>query len=162
MHYLLPEGADLQLAYATLAEHLDVRTGRARSVTTTFYDTFDGRLHGDGLTLRHADGRLVLIDRATGDELAAAEAGAAARLFEADLPDALRERLADVIEMRALVPVARVRSRELALAVLNDDEKTVVRLTVELHASRRRRCAGASPPPRCAATTAISSASTRS
>jgi hypothetical protein len=35
--------------------------------------------------LRHTDGRLLLLDRATGDEL----------------PAPLRERLADVIEMRA-------------------------------------------------------------
>jgi hypothetical protein len=135
MSHLLPEGADLQSAVALLDAHLDVRAGRARSVASTFYDSFDGRLHGDGLMLRHAEDRLALIDRATGETLVAAEAAVAPRLFDADLPAALRERLADVIEMRALTPVARVRGRELALAVRNGDEKTVVRLKVETYAS---------------------------
>ena len=61
------------------------------------------------------------------------------RLFDSDLPTPLRARLADVIEMRALLPVARVRSRELPLAVLNADEKTVVRLQIETHAGLHGR-----------------------
>ena len=135
MRYLLPEGADAESVRITLSEHLDVRPGHARSIAKTYYDTFDGRLYSDGLTLRHADGRLTLIDRATGETFAGAEATAAPRLFDRDLPGELREPLEDVIEMRALVPVARVRSRELALAVLNRDEKTVVRLKLETHTS---------------------------
>ena len=43
----------------------------------------------------------------------------------------MRDRLAPVIEERALLPVARVRSRVLRAAVLNGDDKTVVRLAVE-------------------------------
>jgi CHAD domain-containing protein len=46
-------------------------------------------------------------------------------------PGPVRDRLAPVIEERALVPVARVRSRVLRAAVLNGDAKTVVRLVVE-------------------------------
>ena len=47
MAHLLPEGADHD-ARELLEEHLDVRAGRARPASTTFYDTFDGRLHGEG------------------------------------------------------------------------------------------------------------------
>ena len=43
----------------------------------------------------------------------------------------LRDRLAPVLEERALLPVARVRSRTVPAAVLNADEKTVVRLALE-------------------------------
>ena len=35
--------------------------------------------------------------------------------------------------MRALTPIARIRTRALPLAVLNSDQKTVVRITVETH-----------------------------
>ena len=133
--HLLPSGSDI----AVLAERLDVRASRATSSTTTFYDTFDGRLHADGVTLRHEGGTLALLDRATDEELATGPGTAARRLFEHDLPSALRERLADVIEMRALTPVARVQTRRTPLAVLNDDAKTVVRLTVEEHPSLQTR-----------------------
>ena len=67
MEHLLPAGADVR---TLLGDDFDVREGRARNGTTTFYDTFDGRLHADGVTLRHTDGRLALLDRETGDELA--------------------------------------------------------------------------------------------
>ena len=114
-----------------LRDEFVLREGRARRGITTFYDTFDGRLYADGVTLRHTDGRLTLLDRETGDELASAPATAAKRLFAADLPEALRDRLADVIEMRALTPIARVRTQRRPVAVLNEDAKTVVRLLVE-------------------------------
>lgn len=128
MELRLPENAD---ARALLAAHLDVRPGPSTQGVITFYDTFDGRLHGAGFTLRHAQGQLTLLDRASGEELASAESTAARRLFDRDLAEPLRARLADVIEMRALVPVARLRARRQAFAVLNEDAKTVVRLFAE-------------------------------
>jgi len=133
--YLLPDGLDLDRA---LASHLDIRVEPARGSTLTFYDTFDGRLHAAGITLRHGDERLALLDRATGAELAKAPlAPAPAKLFEADLPPQLRSRLAPIIEMRALLALATVATRSRKLAVLNGDEKTVVRLT-EQHAKGLR------------------------
>jgi CHAD domain-containing protein len=139
--HLLPEGADLAAARALIDEHADVSAGRVRAGTSTFYDTFDGRLHAEGLTLRHLGGKLTLVDRVTGETLATAAAPARAehRLFDHDLAEPLRARLADAIEMRALVPVARVRTREITLGVLNADQKTVVRLNVETHEGLRGR-----------------------
>jgi CHAD domain-containing protein len=139
--HLLPEGADLAEARALIKEHVAVTAGRIRAGTSTFYDTFDGRLHGAGMTLRHNGGRLTLTDRATGETLATTPAPARAeqRLFDHDLDDALNARLADVIEMRALTPVARVRTREITLGVLNADQKTVARLNVETHDGLRGR-----------------------
>src|SRR5262249_54076799 len=92
----------------------------------------DGRLHAAGLTLRHDGESLALLDRATAKPLARApKPGASARLFEADLPAPLRDKLAPLIEMRALTPRATVQSRFRRLAVLNEDDKAVVRLAEE-------------------------------
>ena len=56
---------------------------------------------------------------------------AASRYLLSDIPAGpVRRRLAEVLEERALLPLARVRLQH-ALAVCNDDAKTVVRLTVE-------------------------------
>jgi CHAD domain-containing protein len=128
---LLPEGSDLASAREALAGHLELRAGRVRAGATTFYDSFDGRVRAAGLTVRHAGGRLLLERRDTGELLASAEAAAAPRLFAEDLPDGFD--LTDALEMRALTPIARIRTRALPLAVLNRDLKTVVRLTVETH-----------------------------
>src|SRR3954454_8743225 len=101
MEFLLPEGVD---ARERLAAHLTVRRGPSTRGTVTFYDTFDGRLHAEGLTLRHAGTRLALLDRETGEEVASAERTRPKHLFDHDLPDQLRARLGEVIEMRALTP----------------------------------------------------------
>src|SRR3954454_23268442 len=109
MVHLLPEGAELSDARALVKAHVDVTAGRIRAGTSTFYDTFDGRLHSGGVTLRHSGGKLTLTERATGETLATAEAPARAqqRLFDHDLAESLEAHLADAIEMRALTPVAK-------------------------------------------------------
>ncbi|HYI20046.1 MAG TPA: CHAD domain-containing protein, partial [Solirubrobacteraceae bacterium] len=57
---------------------------------------------------------------------------AASRYLLSDIPAGpVRRRLAGVLEERALLPLARVNVSQQALAVCNDDAKTVVRLTVE-------------------------------
>jgi CHAD domain-containing protein len=135
--YLLPDGLDLDRA---LASHLDVRAEAAGRATLTFYDTFDGRLHAAGLTLRHGDGELALVDRDTGQERARAPLKTApAKLFDRDLPPALEPRLAPLIEMRALTPLATVATRSRKLAVVNEDEKIVVRLIEQAPRNLRAR-----------------------
>jgi len=131
--HVLPEAADLASARSALTDHLPLRAGRVSSRTTTFYDTFDGRLHGAGLTLQHAGTVLTLSDRETGEAVASAAVGVAPkRLFDHDLPDPLPKWLASEIEMRALLPVARLRTHELPLTMVNEDEKTVARLTLSV------------------------------
>ena len=135
----LPEKAPTPRAADARSPSTSTSARAAHGRSTTFYDTFDGRLHGDGVTLRHADGRLALLDRATGDELAAAERATAARGSSTPTcPDALRERLADVIEMRALLPVARVRARELAARGAQRGREDRRAADVETHATPLR------------------------
>lgn len=137
MAHLLPENADLAATRALLDEHFELRAGRVRASTVTFYDTFDGRLYEAGVTLRHSGGKLTLTDRATGEPLATAPAGARPepRLLAPDLPG----RLGPIVEMRALLPLARLRERELPLSVLNADQKIVVRLTATTYEGLRGR-----------------------
>jgi CHAD domain-containing protein len=131
--YLLPDGLDLAAVTAALGAHLDVEPDSERSVDRTFYDTFDGRLHEEGLVAVHDDGRLAVVDAGGYGERASAQVtGRPRRIVVADLPPgSLRELLEPLIEMRALTPIARVRSRLGALRVLDVERKTVVRLAVE-------------------------------
>jgi CHAD domain-containing protein len=130
---LLPDGLAAAAVADALAAELPIVTQRAHTIDRTFWDTFDGRLHDAGLALVAGGGRLVLADATTSAEQAAGELPRdATRLFAGDLPAGLlRERLSPVIEMRALTPAARVRSRFLPINVLDDLGKIVVRLRVE-------------------------------
>ncbi|HEV7805267.1 MAG TPA: CHAD domain-containing protein [Solirubrobacteraceae bacterium] len=133
LQLLLPEGLSASAVADALAAELPIVSQKAHTVERTFWDTFDGRLHAAGLTLVAAAGRLALADAATYAEHAGEiHRRPAARLFAGDLPaGALRERLEPLIEMRAVSPIARVRSRQLPLNVLDDIGKIVVRLRVE-------------------------------
>ena len=130
---LLPDWLAAAAAADALAGELAIVTQRAHTLERTFWDTFDGRIHQEGLALVDGGRRLALIDPATYAEEAGADHGEARqRLLAGDLPPgALRDRLAPLIEMRALTPVARVRSRMLPLNVLDEVGKIVVRLRVE-------------------------------
>ena len=129
VQYLLPDGFDAD----ALAAELRLERGRTRSAERTFYDTFDGRLHAAGLALLHEHGRLALVDAVGYEERAGEDrAHAPDRLLAIEMDDGpLRAGLEPLVEMRALTPIARIRSRLRPLRVLNDDAKTVVRLVVE-------------------------------
>ena len=132
IQYVLPDGLTADVATEQLAAHLAVESERARTVDRRFYDTFDGRLHANGLTLTHEDGRLVLADAAGEARNVAEEPSPPRRMFAADLsPGPLRQALQPITDIRALSPIARVQSRMHPLRVLDDETKTVVRLRVE-------------------------------
>jgi CHAD domain-containing protein len=137
VEYLLPAGTRPAAAGALLGGRLDVAAEPLRSGRRTFYDTFDGRLRAAGLTLVHEDGRLALAGGA-----AAPCATAPERLLLSDLPAGpLRDALAPVVDVRALLPTAAIRSRARRLRVLDGEGKTVVRLVVEAPALDGRRSA---------------------
>ncbi|HEX6421421.1 MAG TPA: CHAD domain-containing protein [Acidimicrobiales bacterium] len=115
-----------------LAERFDLDAERAVPVAFTVVDTADRRLGTAGLELALQDDRggptLALRDRPGAAPLTA-RAGRRARWLVGDLPPgALRDRLAPVVGVRALLPLARVRAEVRALRVRNADGKTVVRL----------------------------------
>ncbi len=129
MEHLLPEDADRPRRCS--ARTSTCAKAARRNGVATFYDTFDGRLHADGVTLRHADGRL---DAARPRDRRGARGGrsdggaAAVHSRPARAPARAprgrdRDARADCDRPGA--------GRRPPVAVLNEDAKTVVRLMVE-------------------------------
>jgi CHAD domain-containing protein len=133
LQLLLPNGLSASAVADTLAGEVPIVSQKAHTIERVFWDTFDGRVHGAGLVLAASGGRLTLSDAATSVERAGDTLKrGTARLLAGELsPGELREQLAPLLEMRAVAPVARVRSRLLPLNVLDDLGKIVVRLRVE-------------------------------
>ena len=108
--------------YAVLAERPLVQSWRV-------YDTFDRRLFAKSLTLRWSGDDLVLCAVPHGDPLHQLPSSLPPRMA-VDLPEgALRDQLAAVIRMRALLELTIVHTRSCHYRILNKEEKTVVRLT---------------------------------
>ena len=133
LQLLLPDGLSASAVADTLAGEVPIVTERSHAIERVFWDTFDGRVHGAGLVLAASGGRLTLSDAATSAERAGDTLKrGAVRLLASALPAGpLREQLGPVIEMRAVTPIVKVRSRLLPVNVLDDIGKIVVRLRVE-------------------------------
>ncbi len=131
----LPAELDDRAVLAVLADGLTLDIERASTADRELLDTFDARLREAGLHAEWPAGRAArrrLTLREAGMPPRASEVVHARAIGLAALPAGpLRDRLAPVLEERALIAVARVRSRVLRAAVLNADAKTVVRLAVE-------------------------------
>lgn len=132
--FIPPGDMTPQALARALADHFDIQDGKSpRELERTYYDTFDALLREAGLTLWHDAGVLTLSDRESGTERARlAVASPGRRLFAADLEAGpLRDQLRAIVDVRALLAVARVHTRERAFRVLDDQSKTVVRVTLE-------------------------------
>jgi CHAD domain-containing protein len=123
---------------ADLAEHAGLRATSSVVVERTFLDTADGRLAGADIVLelrRPADGvgapSLVWIE--DGRTVATSDlAHPEPPRFVGDLPAwPTGDRLAAVMEMRALVPGPTIMSRLTTLAALDREEKTTARVVVD-------------------------------
>jgi CHAD domain-containing protein len=131
--FLPPEGLTLEAARETLSRALKLRGGPVHELRRAFYDTFDGLLHASGMSLVEEDGHLALISVDSGEERARLQSEPRdGSVLALELEHGrLREALTAIVELRALLPVARLRSRVRALDVLDDERKTVVRMTLE-------------------------------
>ena len=115
---LLPPKLDRDAAVALLAKRLTLEPGRPRAEDRLVLDSFDGRLRAAGLRAERPPGRGrgVLTIHEPGAPGRQVEVAAAKRYLASELPDGpVRRRLAEVLEMRALLPVVRLRSSVLPL-----------------------------------------------
>ena len=131
--YLPPDEMTLQAAGDTLSGRLSVNGRGDVETDRTYYDTFDGLLHADGLSVVHEHGRLALVERSTDTERAAIAIPQPTQpLLVVGLPPgAFREALVSVVDVRALLPLVHVHSRVRALDVLDNERKIVVRMKLE-------------------------------
>ena len=131
-----------------LRPHFRVQVEAARKQDLTYFDTFDARLHADGMTLAHGGGELRL-ESLDGTALHTVPAKSAPAFADSLGDGALRDALAPAASIRRLLPLVTV-SREIhPLRVLDSDDKTVVRLQLEQVRARPPRAAreqGASLP----------------
>lgn len=109
-------------------DHLD-DTVRAQ----TFLDTFDWRLFNRNLVLIRERDRCILYSLSDRETVASLSLPPGAEpACSADLPQGpLKEALEAHLSVRALLPLAKVRTRRQTMRVLNRNEKTVLTATIE-------------------------------
>lgn len=137
-----PEGGplDLEAIVDALSGDFTVSTGPRRGVRRTRLDTFDRRLRAVGLTLEHqvATGaeKLVLTRPDAGSIVTAQVSDLRWPALVEALPESpVRDALAPVADIRALMVVSDEKRRVRRLDLRNRDEKIVVRLELTEPAS---------------------------
>src|SRR3954447_11095414 len=127
---LLPDSGEAVLAM--LRERLALEVGRPRTTDRVLLDSFDGRLREAGMRAEAPIRGATLTLHEPGAPARREKVGRAPRYLVEELPRGpLRERLAGVLEERALLPAVRLRGTVRPLTVLNGDAKTIVRLELE-------------------------------
>jgi CHAD domain-containing protein len=130
---LLPEHLTVRGAGDAVAGALPIQDGVQGEHVRNYYDTFDGLLHGAGFSLVHEDGTLSLVERESGLVCASLRTPPPRMpVFAADLESGpLRDLLRELTDLRALLPLVQIHARERRMAVLDGEQKTVVRLALE-------------------------------
>lgn len=114
---------------ALLSERFPVSAGSRRQRRLRYYDTFDWRLYRKSLALVRAGRQWELVDLDEGERVRAQAAYGGEARFAEDFPESdLRERLASIVEMRALLQLCDLRVQEDAFRVLDGRQKTVARV----------------------------------
>jgi CHAD domain-containing protein len=140
--YLLAPGPDAEAGQAmdAVAERIRAQLRcNAEPVTAVqrrFFDSFEWSLYLAGAALEEvsADGRRELVwqDLTANGAVLARQAVDAEPGFAAELPAGpVQARLAPVLGIRRLLPMATLASQRRTLRVLNEDDKTVARILLE-------------------------------
>jgi CHAD domain-containing protein len=133
-HYYLPE----TFGQAELVENISklgaLQLDPSSRIQKTFFDTFDWRLHAAGSYLveeKMSDETRLCWRKLSDDELLG-QLVMDVPGFAWDFPEGeLRDGLEKLIAMRALLPMAQVRLQCVRAAVLNKQQKTVLRVVLE-------------------------------
>jgi len=138
LKFNLPDEYNEQKLVKALTEHSPLKKEASITEKLTYYDTFDWRLYNSSLVLYESEKELFL--NQVGNGLAQQVKITSPPVFIQDFPESIiKKQLAPVIEMRALLKLADVRSQFTPYRVLNKDEKTVAWLIIEQVTPIRRK-----------------------
>jgi len=136
----LPAECDVEQLIHRSSDLYKVRKERVKTVTIRIYDTFDWRLFNKSLVLYSCADKLHLRNLSEREILYSVPI-TSVPVFAWEFPTTrLKEQLAAVIDVRALLKQAEVHSRSMPYRVLDREGKTVVRLVYEeIRSSRNKK-----------------------
>jgi CHAD domain-containing protein len=137
--YTLPDGHNKQQFIDKLAKLYTIEKEPPVAERLTICDTFDWRLFNKSLVLVACENRLFLRKLAKSEIMHSAEISSFP-VFIWEFPDGkLKDRLAAIIKMRALIRLVEVSCTSTPYRILNADEKTVLRLAYEEFQTSRKK-----------------------
>jgi CHAD domain-containing protein len=131
MRFALPKGFKQRQFIRELQKQYPIQQAKTSCEHYVYYDTFDWRLYNKSLILYSTAQTLVLQSLETHTVLERATM-TAPPVFLSDVPSgSLRERIAPIIAIRALLTLFAMDVQCTRMRIMNNDAKTVVRLLCE-------------------------------
>lgn len=134
---LVPPELDQRALVALIEQRFSAERAPESTGSCRLFESFDWRLYNAGLSLQWcfaeatAPTALLRDLRKPDPVLAQQPMPTAPGLLEEMPPGPVRERLAPLLEMRRLLPMLDLISQQTPFRLLNEDDKTVVRLVIE-------------------------------
>jgi len=126
-----------------LSHEVSTRLASRQSSRKTYYDSFDWRLYSNDITCEFNQAKsassLTLRSIKNGLVIADAELKKVPLFSKAFEPVIMRDTLAPLLDMRALLPVCTLDYEIYHLNLINKDEKTILRLLIEEYSQFNNR-----------------------
>ncbi|MCG8427406.1 MAG: CHAD domain-containing protein [Chromatiales bacterium] len=134
--FLLPDNWDIRKSIELISAGFNTTVEPEHQVKLTYYDSFDWRLYLGGVSLvqevQGRERRLRLEDLTQAQNRYLQPSPTKVPAFVDQLPDSpLRQELAALLEMRALIPLVEVHQQITVIRLLDNEQKTVLRLRLE-------------------------------
>lgn len=133
MEFLLPDGYGLGQLLADLDEQYLYLVETPVDSQAAIFDSFDWRLYAKGYSLWQNEYTLQLFSLYNGAKLYQQVLPTIPKYVEKLPEGALKSELAPILDVRALLSLVHLNIRENVVRILNDDEKTVARLILQIY-----------------------------
>ncbi len=135
LSFELPANLNAEKFIAKLAKKTPCELVQQHYAQKSFYDSFDWRLYDANLTCefnQSKDATLLVLKRTSTADIIASTVIDKAPIFAKDLPiSPLSDKLLNLLEMRALLPLTTLELQIYKLNIFNEDQKTIARLLIE-------------------------------
>ncbi|MGY6276150.1 CHAD domain-containing protein [Methylomonas sp. MgM2] len=135
LHFQLPEDLKAELFIAELENTTALQVVSKQAFLREFYDSFDWRLFNAGLLCEFdyskSISRLCLIDLHGAGVIVTADLPKVPEFADQFSDEMIKNKLASLLEMRALMSMASIPCQAYCVNVLNEEQKTTARLLIE-------------------------------
>lgn len=143
LEFEFPVNLTAEQFIAGLSHEVGVQTISRRSSSRVYYDSFDWRLYSNDITCEFIQAKsassLTLRSIKNGAITASSELKKVPSFCKEFEPGPIRDTLAPLLEMRALLPVCKLDYCSYHLNIINNDEKIILRLLIEEYSQFKNR-----------------------
>jgi len=137
LHFQLPKSVKTEEMISALGEQITLQIASQQHFQKTFYDSFDWRLFCANVLCELNQSKTKTLSQLRLSDLPSGQLIASTNLedvpeFAEQFGDVIvKNKLASLLEMRALIPLISLECQVVCLNVLNDEQKTTVRILIE-------------------------------